>query len=356
MRRQWWWLGGLGGALVAVATVAVAVAYGMGGGFEQIAAGAAPAQQDPSGISELAERLISPVGSGPNGQPMSVRLVPGQIAAGLPPDLPVPSGARVVGSAVRLSGNIVLSGDVIIDAPQSASQALAVFDQSLPAHGWTAHPGVKGMGGPAGFQPSQTVTSSSAFCKSPIGPYLNIVSTARSGAPTDLRLHFEMQQASPCGQPHGPAAGLTGNDVLPPLHAPDGVTLQLTGGGGGPNRWTSEANAETDKTVAELEAHYATQLKAAGWTRVAGSSSGPMAWSTWTLPRDGNLTGLLFALEAPGKNHRSLYARVEAPLNGSPGGGSVMYSTSTTSTTAVMAPAPMTRPALPVPTAAIGRP
>jgi hypothetical protein len=140
---------------------------------------------------------------------------------------------------------------------------------------------------------------------------------------------------------------MTGNDVLPPLHAPDGVTLQLTGGGGGPNRWTSEANAETDKTVAELEAHFARQLQAAGWTRAAGSRAGPMAWSTWKLPRDGDWMGLLFALESPGKNRKALYARVEGPAGRPQGGGMSTYSMGSAP---IMVPPPMVKPAMsPVP-------
>jgi hypothetical protein len=293
---------------------------------------------------------------------MTVHLVPGQIAAGLPADIPVPAGGRLVGSLVRQSGNTVFNGDVVIDAPQPASEALAIFDQALPARGWTKNSMGKG-GQPAGFQPSITA-SSSAFCKSASGPFLSVISATRSGAPTDVRLHFEMTTGGPCASaPNPPPPGMTGNDVLPPLHAPDGVILQLNGGGGGPNRWTSEANAETDKSAAELEAHFARQLLAAGWTRTAGSSSGPLAWSTWKLPRDGDWSGFLFALEAPGQHRRALYARAESATGGAQGGWSGWSSYAQTTIAPIMAPPPQVKPAMsvgpapgPSPAPALSRP
>jgi hypothetical protein len=78
--------------------------------------------------------------------------------------------------------------------------------------------------------------------------------------------------------------------LLPVLYAPEGVAVDA---GGGPNRWTTEATAQTDHSVAELEAHVAQQLAAAGWLRQAGAAQGPLAWSTWTLPG----TDLTFAFE-----------------------------------------------------------
>jgi hypothetical protein len=104
-----------------------------------------------------------------------------------------------------------------------------------------------------------------------------------------------------------------GMELIPPLYAPEGVTLQASGMGGGPfGRWTSEATAVTQLGTSELEAHFAAQLRAAGWTRFAGRADGPLAWSTWQVPGAGGWQGFLFALEAPGEKRRSLHVRVES--------------------------------------------
>jgi hypothetical protein len=108
----------------------------------------------------------------------------------------------------------------------------------------------------------------------------------------------------------------------------------MQGSGAGPTRVSSEAAAETDQSAAELEAYFAAQLKTAGWQRLAGGSDGPMAWSSWKLPRDGDWQGFLFVLQSPGARHRSLYVRAESPSQ-VPGG----WMTSTAVSPSLPAPA-----------------
>jgi len=98
-------------------------------------------------------------------------------------------------------------------------------------------------------------------------------------------------------------------DILPQLRAPPGVRLVSNGGGSaGSERASSEATAFTDQGAGELEAYFADQLAAAGWTRFDGGTDGPLAWSTWRLPREGDWQGLLFVLESA-EGRRDLYLR-----------------------------------------------
>src|SRR2546428_3391857 len=71
-----------------------------------------------------------------------------------------------------------------------------------------------------------------------------------------------------------------GWDLLAELRPPPGVKLQPQGMSGGGGRWTSEARAQTKMPVPELEAHFAKQLAAAGWRRIAGTAGGTTGWGS----------------------------------------------------------------------------
>jgi hypothetical protein len=126
----------------------------------------------------------------------------------------------------------------------------------------------------------------------------------------------------PCTLPTAPPsvpAGPPGANLIPRLQPPDGVTLQSGGGPGptgGPDSWSSQAVALTDKSVGELEAFFARQLQGAGWTRVDGQATGPVAWSLWQVPGEGGWQGFFVVLNGPGENRRLLSVRVDsAPAN-----------------------------------------
>jgi hypothetical protein len=102
-----------------------------------------------------------------------------------------------------------------------------------------------------------------------------------------------------------------GLNKLPALRAPDGVLLRGgMGGSGGNDRQTSEAGATTKLSASDLEAQFAQQLAAAGWTKLAHGADGPVAWSTWKVPGDGEWRGLLLVNETSG-DRRSLLVRAE---------------------------------------------
>jgi hypothetical protein len=107
---------------------------------------------------------------------------------------------------------------------------------------------------------------------------------------------------------------------LPSLRPPPGVSLNELSSGGGGGSWSSNASIKTALPVADLEAHFAAQLAAAGWKRVKGAAAGPLAYSTWTMPGKWERAGFLFVFEAPGEDRRFLTLRVDV-LEG-PAGGS----------------------------------
>ena len=106
---------------------------------------------------------------------------------------------------------------------------------------------------------------------------------------------------------------------MPNLHPPSGVRLQPRGGGGGGGSWHPDAVTTTDTPVAELESHFAAQLREAGWKRLNGRADEVVAWSSWQLPGKGKWRGLLLVLAAFGQSHRVLALRIESSESG--GGG-----------------------------------
>ncbi len=272
-------------------------------------------------LRALAERLLLPQYGRPDqpGVP-SIDLLPGRLPGDLPLDPPAAPNSQLIGSAARRADAKPLAWDVVYDAPGKPADLLAFYQGELAGRGWTAAPVGGRMGG---FQPTAMPVTNQPFCQQGGGSWLMLSIFPRPGAPNDVRLHIEANSPGPCaGKPGAPPpdrAGPPGYDKLPPLYPPDGVQVFPSGGGGGSGRFTSEATATTDQGVAALEAHFAAQLAAAGWTRTAGGASGPLAWSVWTIPGEGEWQGFLYVLDGPGKDRRDLSVRIVSGTQSGPG-------------------------------------
>ena len=306
-------LAGMGAALAAIVVLGAGAAVPVPPRSTPAPVSAQQAE-DPALLRELAERLLARSFPAPPGDPPRVRLLPGALPAELPFELPLPPGSRLVGSAVqsRISSGGERRGesiDVVLDAPGAPDDVIDFYDDVLAARGWF-FPGEGRRGG--GFQPT-LAPSSRTFCGSESGPVLFVTAHPRATGPNDVRIRVETGTPIPvpCGgliRPPEPVA----TDPLPPLFAPPGVQLLHSGGSatlGGPGMRTSDAIAETEMPVPELEAHFARQLVAAGWTRLDGRADGPLAWSTWAVPGEGDWQGFLYVLAGPGPAHRSLHVQ-----------------------------------------------
>jgi hypothetical protein len=108
---------------------------------------------------------------------------------------------------------------------------------------------------------------------------------------------------------------------------PPGVKQVMGGGGGGGiDSFYSNATLEasTPRDLAELAAHYATQLEHAGWTRVEGGQSGPIAWNAWTFQDEDKEAGrgFFFILRMPGQREQyMLHLQVNLGTDSQPPGG-----------------------------------
>jgi len=274
--------------------------------------GAASAGSAPTAAEdELVARLLAPPFS-PTGKEQGVRLVRGALPADPKVDAPLPPGARLIGSVVRTSAGAPTTVSVIMDAPGTSTDIVAFYESAFTALGWKPMPD-RGPA-PGGFQPSAQPTSKT-FCKGEAPPWVNLTVFAKDNGPNDVRLNHQLQAegfggGGPCSQQgFGPQPYVS---KLPALRAPADVQMRFGGGMSSSNdRQTSETTAVTTRGAAELEQHFAAQLVAAGWTRTGGSAAGPVAWSGWRVPGEGDWSGLLLVIETA-QDRRVLSVRAEA--------------------------------------------
>lgn len=255
-----------------------------------------------SAIRELAERLLAhPISFGPM---PTVRLLPGELPES--PELSLmPPGARVIGTLVREPGfETERDYEVVLDAPGNEKEIIGFYEKRLGELGLKRR---DEMFGPGGFMPGP-MGEGRIFQRegSDIGIMLAVQPRGDSGFDVRLRTQFFPSDRMVHRPPH--------HDVIPALRPPPEVRLMGMGSGGSDRSWTSTATAETSKSVSELESHFAQQLSEKGWTRLNGSASGPLAWSSWRLPSEWQ--GYLIVVEAPGTDRRSLWVQVESTSGG----------------------------------------
>ena len=278
-----------------------------------IAPGGARAQQpdpDLDRLRQLVVRLLGQSGVTPDGRPITADILLGDLPADAPIPLLVPPGGRVVGSVLRRAGDDIVGVTAALDVPGTAETIVGFYERELPVRGFRPLP--TGFAVQGGFQPTGQ-PSFRSFCGAPSGPFLNVTIATPPSGPSEVRINGDTLSEGPCGVSGGLAPGFPDGTPLPLLTPPSGVVVQLGGPfifGGPPmpgNRLVSEATALTDFGVAELEATFAAQLGAAGWTRLAGDADAVLAWSRWQVPGEEGRVGFLYVLTGPGPGQRTLH-------------------------------------------------
>lgn len=271
----------------------------------------AAAQQagDDALLQKLATRLASTGNLGPDGQPLTVQLLPGQLPSNFRVTIPVPSDASVIGSSVRSSSDgTVVGATVILDVPETGNGILDFYTQAMTAAGFTSPTSPVSPASQGGFQ--QTFQFQNRyFCQGQSGPSVSVLVFPQPNGPADVHVNADTLNASPCS---GPGLFPSTSMTLPMLAAPAGVVIQSGPLGGfvtpviqGSSR--SDATAITAMPVADLETWYAGQLEQAGWTPLANRGDATLAWTTFSVPNQSNAQGFLYVLMGPGNNRRILH-------------------------------------------------
>ncbi len=252
----------------------------------------------------LAERLLA--FPNPDGTLPSVQLLPGRLPDDALLSVPVPPNSTVVGSSIRWRGQRPPYIEVVLIVAGEETDIAAFYERELGQQGWkpAAWPSVSA---PGGFV-SGGVSRPHWFSRGEDGPILVVSIIAQEDGLKDVRVHT--QDAFPKTGPSG--SGRRAQGLVPVLRPPAGAPLWGGGGGGGEHDWTSHALGQTGMSPAELESHFARQLLDAGWTRVAGGATGPVASSTWIVPGEEEWHGLLVIAEAPASGRQMLLLRVDS--------------------------------------------
>jgi hypothetical protein len=230
-------------------------------------------------VRDLALRLLdSGLGSGATGETPSALLV-GELPRDLPYALPVPDGARVLGTLVRAVPVVVLAASLTAEA------ALAFYAERLGVAGWTDDPRRRGRG-EGGLAHVPVATRLATNFHAPDGRHSLTVVGAPAPDGHGITILLVPFTYVPRASPRERSGYIF--DVLPALHPPVGRTQSYEGGSGGPDLVRTSAYVEGDFPLAAVQAHYTHALLHAGWSLADDAETGPAAWSRWTFHDDGS--------------------------------------------------------------------
>jgi hypothetical protein len=265
-------------------------------------------------LRALGERLLRlplRLGAGSSDGPFT--LLPQQLPDDVPLDLPIPAESHLIGSITRSQQERPASSLVVLDVAGSPADLLAAYREMLNHHGWRVvpHP----PPGRIGFLDALDTESSSSFCAGRDSVELVVSAVPRAADLSEVRLYIDHVVGRPCPanwslwpeQPNNTPGGRPGG-LLPRLYAPVGAERRDAGHEAA---WLTIL--QTGWSATALEAHYAQQLAAAGWSRQASQPGAPLAWSTWRAPEGVDARGVLAALEWPGTDLRTLLLLLAPP-------------------------------------------
>lgn len=198
----------------------------------------------------------------------------GHAGATLPPEVVEP-GAMVLGSLEQ--GSVTRTVLVVQGTPDVVQRRL---EDRLMAAGWVRP--VLPIRYAKGFAPEPL--ASSQLCKG--DGSLRANATTRSGSESLVVLNFIRGRGTECDAARRYAAAVPPEpyerNPMPPLYPPYGIRMEMTGGGGsGGDSWHSSASLETRRAPEDLLAHYAGQLRSAGWTEGEKSKTGAFIAQVW---------------------------------------------------------------------------
>lgn len=265
-------------------------------------------------LRELAGRLLAHPSPG---GPTTAELFLAELPPDKPADLVVPRDLELFGSLARRTDGRITDVEVILDGTKPVADFLDAYERDLQSHGWRRFEYPHHQ--PGGFEAGWHMGPTAIFVNEAAVSALWIAARRLKEGRTEVGLRYDRENAANMMSDPGPGPEPPGWDVLPELRPPPGVRMQPQGSGGGAGSWTSSARAQTEMPVPELEAHFAKQLAAAGWSRIAGKADDTTAWSSWDVPKPGNWRGFLLVL-SPFPGWRSLMVRAET-FRGSATGG-----------------------------------
>jgi len=210
-----------------------------------------------------------------------ITILPGKLPPDLPFEVPVPDGAKVIGSLIWPEDKYEQI-QIFLDVPEKPEKIIEFYRNRMKKAGWNEpESSYEGLG----FSSTPSMPQLAFFCQyEQEGPVLGItVFTSDGEKPADVRLNLNTNPKVPVCHEFYYEQPESTKDVLPLLLAPEGAVWKGGGGGGGGNVRHLYTVLETELGLVELETHYRDQLIETGWELKEKGSSGPIAWSTWSF-------------------------------------------------------------------------
>ena len=258
---------------------------------------------------ELVFALLAPYAERPGMEPP--QLLVGRVPEGLPPGVvPRTAGAVVLGAlAYPTRGPGPRRSTIVVTVPDSAPAALAGYERALGAAGWRRFAGFEDRGGFVPVPMSRTLI----LCRDSAA--ITAWATPRPRGGAHMRVSVaEGERAGPCVQARRrPPFEDPDAPPFPRLTPPEGVESH-GGGSMGSSNGSREIATRLGTTLspAALVAHYAAQLRAAGWAAgdsLAGADVAARAFEVRDA-RGRQWRGLLTAVAVPGAAEREVLLRL----------------------------------------------
>jgi hypothetical protein len=200
--------------------------------------------------------------------------------------IPVPEGARVIGSVIRGPEDDPDGVTAYLDVPGSVDEIRARFDALFGARGYRpkAQGGFPGQGG--GFQHTMApmrMAGGAMYCAGEEGAFYTLGIGAGDPAPVSLMWNSGQMGWNPCSS-RTPGHPMQGMEEIPSLSAPPGVMMQGGGGGGSPGAWYAQGIAFTEMSPRALLDHFAKELEGGKATLIAREDGNAASWGRWKIP------------------------------------------------------------------------
>ncbi len=201
--------------------------------------------------------------------------------------IPVPTGARVIGTVVRGPEDDPDGVTAYLDVTGNADEIRQKFDELFGARGyrpkaqggWARHSG-------GGFQHTMTpmrMAHGAMYCAGEEGAFYTLGIGPGDPAPVSLMWNSGQMGWNPCssGMPGHPMQDV---EQIPSLSAPPGVMMQGGGGGGSPGAWYGQGIAFTEMSPRALLDHFAKELEIGKATPIAREDADSASWGRWKMP------------------------------------------------------------------------
>jgi hypothetical protein len=162
---------------------------------------------------ELARRLLNHVPFGP-----VVELIVGGLPPNLAGDLPLPAGARLLGSALNSWETQRPTLEAVFDASGDPAAVLAAYEQQLREVGWEVFE--MGPGLPHGGFVSRRVDEGITLRHGGQGPVLRAAAVPDHGQSVDLRVKLDWETPRPTHARSGLAPSMPEPERRPPRKPP----------------------------------------------------------------------------------------------------------------------------------------